>query len=188
MEISIEEISTKWKFVGVMSQVKRIAMAKPDRIPATPAIRVLRGAGVDFEPCPYDYVPRGGAQASSAALGVPLHAVIKTLVMQDDQGAPLLVLMHGDRAVSTKALARATGARSIEPCAPRDADRYTGYQTGGISPFGTRRAMPVYVQETILALPRIWINGGRRGLLVSLSPAAIVQVLQPTLVDVAQPL
>jgi len=152
----------------------------------TPAIRVLRAAGVDFTPCPYEYVPRGGAQASSAALGVDRHAVIKTLVMQTQDKTPLLVLMHGDREVSTRALARAIEARSVTPCAPRDADRHTGYQTGGISPFGTRKALPVYLQRTIADLPQIWINGGKRGLLVNLTPTDLIAILKPTLVDVTQ--
>ncbi|MEL6343895.1 MAG: Cys-tRNA(Pro) deacylase [Myxococcota bacterium] len=161
-------------------------MPKRKKIPVTPAIRVLRAAGVDFAPCPYAYVPRGGAQASSAALGVDLHAVIKTLVMQTEDKAPLLVLMHGDRAVSTRALARALGVRSVTPCAPRDADRHTGYQTGGISPFGTRKTLPIYLQQTIADLPQIWINGGKRGLLVTLAPADLIAVLRPTPVAVTQ--
>lgn len=152
-------------------------MARKQKIPSTPALRALRDAGVDFEVHPYDYVPRGGARASSAALGVDLHQVIKTLVLQDEQARPLVVCMHGDCEVSTKALARQLGCKSIEPCTPETAQRHSGYQVGGTSPFGLRKAMPVYVEESVLALPRIWINGGARGLLVSLDPKVLVQVL-----------
>ena len=159
-------------------------MAK-DAVPATQAIRVLRQHGVAFETHAYDYVPKGGTAASAAALGAPEHAVIKTLVMEDEARAPLIVLMHGDKQVSTKQLARELGRRSIQPCKPEVADRHTGYQVGGTSPFGTRRALPVYLQRSVLELERVWINGGRRGLLVSLAPAELVRVLAPTLVDVA---
>lgn len=156
-----------------------------DRVPVTQAIRVLREHGVAFQTHLYDYVEKGGSSASSIALGVPEHSVVKTLVMEDQDGAPLLVLMHGDKQVSTRNLARAIGARSVQPCKPEVADRHSGYQVGGTSPFGTRRAMPVYLQRTVLDLARAWINGGRRGLLVSLAPSEIVRVLAPTLVDVA---
>ena len=156
-----------------------------DRSPVTLAVRVLREHQVEFSEHRYDYVEKGGTAASSQALGVPEHAVVKTLVMEDDQKQPLLVLMHGDKQVSTRNLARAIGARSVQPCAPDVADRHSGYQVGGTSPFGTRRAMPVYLQRSVLDLPRVWINGGRRGFLVGLSPEDIVRVLKPTLVDVA---
>jgi Cys-tRNA(Pro) deacylase len=159
-------------------------MAK-DKLPVTQAIRVLRDHGVEFETHTYEYVEKGGAAASSNALGVPEHSVVKTLVMEDDRRAPLLVLMHGDKQVSTRNLARTIGARSIQPCKPDVADKHSGYQVGGTSPFGTRRAMPVYLERSVLELERVWINGGRRGMLVSLDPREIVRVLAPTLVDVA---
>ncbi len=156
-----------------------------EHIPTTKAIRVLREHGVAFETHLYDYVEKGGTSASSSALGVSEHAVIKTLIMEDDTRQPLVVLMHGDKQVSTRALARAIGARSIQPCKPEVADKHSGYQVGGTSPFGTKRAMPVYLERSVLELERVWINGGRRGLLVSLDPREIVRVLSPTLVDVA---
>jgi len=160
-------------------------MAK-QKIPKTSAIRALTQAKIDFEPQPYDYVERGGTRASSEALGVDERAVIKTLVMQTSEGAPLIVLMHGDSAVSTKALARTLGVKSVDPCTPKDASRHTGYQVGGTSPFGTRKRLPVYVERSILDLPRIWINGGKRGLLVSMNPADLSAVLTLTPVDVAR--
>ncbi len=155
------------------------------KYPVTQAIRALRAANVAFEAHEYAYVEKGGTSASSAALGVPEHAVIKTLVLEDDAREPLVVLMHGDKQVSTRNLARQIGARSVQPCRPEVADRHSGYQVGGTSPFGTKRAMKVYMERTILELPRIWINGGRRGFLVSLDPKEAARVLQPVLVDVA---
>jgi Cys-tRNA(Pro) deacylase len=155
------------------------------RHPVTMAIRALRAAGVGFVPQLYPYQPRGGTRASSEALGVPEHAVIKTLIFETERGEPLCILMHGDREVSTKQLARAIGSKSVAPCAPEVADRHSGYQVGGTSPFGLRRAMPVYMQSTILELPRIYINGGARGFLVELDPRDAQRVLSPTLVDVA---
>jgi Cys-tRNA(Pro) deacylase len=153
--------------------------------PMTQALRVLRAAGVAFETHEYAYVDKGGTAASSAALGVDEHKVIKTLVLEDDTKEPLVVLMHGDKQVSTRNLARQIGARSVQPCKPETADKHSGYQVGGTSPFGTRRAMTVYMERTILELDRIWINGGRRGLLVSLDPKEAARVLAPVLVDVA---
>jgi Cys-tRNA(Pro) deacylase len=149
------------------------------------AVRALRAAGVSFEPHLYPWQPHGGTRASAEALGVDEHMVVKTLIFEDDRKAPLCVLMHGDREVSTKQLARISGARSIAPCAPAVADRHSGYQVGGTSPFGLRRAMPIYMQRTILDLPRIYINGGARGFLVTMAPADAQRVLAPTLVDVA---
>jgi Cys-tRNA(Pro) deacylase len=160
-------------------------VAKPD-YPVTAAVRVLRERGVDFSHHPYAYEERGGTAVSARELGVPEHAVIKTLVMEDEAKRPLVALMHGDREVSTKALARAIGVKTIAPCAPADADRHSGYQVGGTSPFGTRKAMPVYAQRTIVDLPRVYINGGKRGYLVGIAPADLVRVLAPTLVDMAQ--
>ena len=156
-----------------------------DRIPVTPAMRVLREFGVEFTTHVYAYEEKGGTAASSRALDVPEHAVVKTLVMEDDRREPLIVLMHGDKQVSTKSLARAIGARSVSPCKPEVADKHSGYQVGGTSPFGTKRKLPVYVERSITSLPRIWINGGRRGFLVALDPNELVRVLAPTLVDVA---
>jgi Cys-tRNA(Pro) deacylase len=155
------------------------------KYPVTQAVRALRAANVAFEAHEYAYVEKGGTAASSAALGVPEHHVIKTLVLEDDAKEPLIVLMHGDKQVSTRNLARQIGARSVQPCKPEVADRHSGYQVGGTSPFGTRRAMKVYMERTILDLPRIWINGGRRGFLVSLDPKEAARVLEPVLVDVA---
>jgi Cys-tRNA(Pro) deacylase len=155
------------------------------KYPVTQAIRALRAADVAFEAHEYAYVEKGGSAASSAALGVPEHAVIKTLVLEDDAREPLVVLMHGDKQVSTRNLARQIGARSVQPCKPEIADRHSGYQVGGTSPFGTKRPMKVYMERTILELPRIWINGGRRGFLVSLDPKEAARVLAPILVDVA---
>lgn len=154
--------------------------------PVTPAIRALREAGAPFTPRSYTYVERGGTAASSAALGVDEHIVIKTLVMQDEAAQPLIVLMHGDKAVSTRALARALGVKSVEPCEPKVANRHTGYQVGGTSPFGTRKALPVYCEASILELDRLIINGGKRGFLVEVAPQALRDLLDPTPVSVAR--
>jgi Cys-tRNA(Pro) deacylase len=143
----------------------------------TPATQRLRSHGVAFTQHPYDYVERGGTAESARQLGVPEHDVVKTLVMQDDKARPLIVLMHGDRQVSTKNLARAIGAKSVEPCTPEAAQRASGYQVGGTSPFGTRKEMPVYVEASVLELPRIYINGGRRGYLVGIDPQVCVALL-----------
>jgi len=162
-------------------------MAKKDRhVSETPATQALRAAGVAFTEHPYDYVDRGGTAESARQLGVPEHQVVKTLVMQDDRRQPLIVLMHGDREVSLKALAREIGAKSVEPCKPDDAQRASGYLVGGTSPFGTRKAMPVYVEAGILALPRILINGGRRGFLVGIAPTVVVTLLGARAVHCAQ--
>ncbi len=155
------------------------------RHPATPATRALTAAGVAFMPHVFDYVERGGTRHSAATLGVDEHAVIKTLLFEDDARHPLCVLMHGDMVVSEKRLAAAAGVKAVRPCDVAVAERHSGYQVGGTSPFGLRRAMPLLVESTILALPRIWINGGRRGFLVSLPPSALLQVLAPTVVEVA---
>jgi Cys-tRNA(Pro) deacylase len=148
---------------------------------------MLRRHGVPFAEHPYRYEEHGGTRVSSRELGVPEHAVVKTLVMEDDRKQPLLVLMHGDFEVSTKALARAVGAKTIAPCRPEVAERHTGYMVGGTSPFGTRKALPVYVERTILDLDRVYVNGGRRGFLVSLAPQAFLDVLQaiPVAVGIA---
>jgi len=161
-------------------------MAK-DKITVTSAIRVLRAEKVNFSDHFYQYEDKGGTAHSAKELGVEEHCVIKTLVMEDDGKNPFIVLMHGDWQVSTKALARFLGVKSVCPCAPETASRYTGYQVGGTSPFGTRRAMPVYMEETILHLPGVFINGGKRGYLVGLAPREIERVLKPTLVRVGIP-
>jgi len=153
--------------------------------PVTMAIRVLRQNKVDFTPHLYDYEERGGTRVSSAQLGVDEHAVIKTLIFEDDARKPLCVLMHGDREVSAKNLARHIGTKSVAPCTPEVADRHSGYQVGGTSPFGLKRAMPIYLQSTVVDLPRIYINGGARGFLIGIAPADLVRVLKPTRVDVA---
>ncbi len=155
------------------------------RVPATPATTFLRSRGVDFSGHPYDYVEHGGTAESARQLGVPEHAVVKTLIMENEDGQPLVVLMHGDRVVSTKQLARQIGCRSVAPCAPEVAQRHSGYQVGGTSPFGLRKPLPVYVERTVLALPQIWINGGRRGLLVGIEPRVLVDALGATPVDCA---
>jgi len=154
-----------------------------ERLPVTAAVRVLRERGVAFTHHPYEYEERGGTAASARELGVPEHAVVKTLVMEDDAKRPLVVLMHGDREVSAKNLARFLGVKAIAPCEPAVADRHSGYQVGGTSPFGLKRAMPVYMQRTIAELPYLYINGGKRGYLVGMTPADLVRVLAPTLVD-----
>ena len=155
------------------------------RHPVTQAVRALRHGQVDFVPHVYPWQPRGGTRASAAALGVDEHLVIKTLIFDDDAGHPLCILMHGDREVSAKNLARTLGVKQVAPCPPEVADRHSGYQVGGTSPFGLRRAMPIYCERTIADLPRLYINGGARGFLVELAPADLVRVLAPTLVDAA---
>ena len=154
-------------------------------MPSTPAIHALRRHNVPFTEHPYRYEERGGTRVSSRELGVPEHIVVKTLVMQDEAKQPLIVLMHGDRDVSTKALARAIGAKTVEPCRPDVAEKHTGYLVGGTSPFGTRKAMKVYVERTVLALPQVYVNGGRRGFLVAIDPQAFLTVLAATPVEVA---
>ena len=156
-----------------------------DKNPVTMAVRVLREHRVDFTHHPYEYEERGGTEISARELGVDEHAVIKTLIMEDDAKKPMIVLMHGDREVSTKNLARQLGVKSITPCVPVVADRHSGYQVGGTSPFGTKRTMPVYMERTIADLPRIYVNGGKRGYLVGVAPADAIRVLKPTLVDAA---
>ena len=153
--------------------------------PVTLAIRTLRQNKVEFTPHLYSYEARGGTRVSSEQLGVPEHAVIKTLIFEDEAKKPMCILMHGDREVSAKNLARQIGCKSVAPCAPEVADRHSGYQVGGTSPFGLKRAMPIYCERSIEALPRIYINGGARGFLVGLDPSELFRVLAPTRVDVA---
>ena len=160
-------------------------MAKRTHVSETPAVALLRRNGVEFTEHPYEYLEHGGAEHSAKVLGLDPWTVVKTLVMQDEKKAPLLVLMHGNRTVSTKNLARQIGVKSVEPCAPEVANRHSGYLVGGTSPFATRRAMPVYIERTILDLPRICINGGRRGYLVGIDPQVCVQLLGAKPVDCA---
>jgi Cys-tRNA(Pro) deacylase len=152
--------------------------------PSTAAVRTLRAHGVAFTEHLYRYEEHGGGAVAARFLGVPEHQVVKTLVMQDETGAPLLVLMHGDLEVSTKQLARAAGRKHVEPCRTEAATRHTGYLVGGTSPFGTRKAMPVYMERTILDLPVAYVNAGARGFLIGLDPADLVRVLEPVVVDV----
>jgi len=151
----------------------------------TPATVFLKAQRVEYSEHRYEYVEHGGTEVSAGALGVPEHDVVKTLVMQDEAAKPLIVLMHGDRKVSTKNLARQAGRKRIEPCRPEVAQRHSGYQVGGTSPFGTRKRLPVYMERSILELPRIYINGGQRGFLLRIAPGEIVRTLQATLVEVA---
>ena len=151
----------------------------------TPATSLLKQHGVTYTEHVYDYVEHGGTSVSSSSLGVDEHHVVKTLIFEDDKRQPLCVLMHGDRKVSTKELARQIGVKRVAPCKPEDATRHSGYQVGGCSPFGLRKPMPVYIEESILALGRILINGGKRGFLVGLPPQEVVRVVKPTLVNVA---
>lgn len=152
-------------------------MSKKTHVSETPATQLLRANGVAFTEHPYEYLEHGGAQHSAEVLGMDPFTVVKTLVMQDQDARPLIVLMHGNRTVSTKNLARQIGAKSVEPCKPEVANRHSGYLVGGTSPFGTRRAMPVYVEASILELPRIAVNGGRRGYLVGIDPQVCVRLL-----------
>ena len=154
-------------------------------VSATPAVHFLKQHHVPFTEHEYRYEERGGTAVSSRELGVDEHFVIKTLVMEDDQKQPLIVLMHGDREVSTKNLARQVGAKAVTPCAPEVAQKHTGYLVGGTSPFGTRKSLPVYLERSIADLDRIYVNGGRRGFLVSMAPADLIRALSPRLVDVS---
>jgi Cys-tRNA(Pro) deacylase len=155
------------------------------RVSETPAVAFLKANDVVFTEHPYEYVEHGGAQRSAEVLGLDPYAVVKTLVMQDDRASPLIVLMHGNRTVSTKNLARQIGVKSVTPCAPEVANRHSGYLVGGTSPFATRKRMPVYVERSILGLPRIWINGGRRGYLVGIEPEVCSRLLGARPVDCA---
>lgn len=159
-------------------------MAK-DREAKTRAIRFLEDNGVKFRLCAYRYEEKGGTRVAARALGVDEHRVVKTLVMEDEKGTPLLILMHGDKQVSTKALARHLGVKAVQPCHPATANRHTGYVVGGTSPFGTRKTLPTYVEATVLVLPGIYVNMGRKGLLAELTPQDLVRVLNPTPVRVA---
>ena len=156
-----------------------------EKLPVTPAVRALRAAGVIFTDHLYDYEVKGGTTVSARELGVDEHSVVKTLVMESEDKQPMVVLMHGDKQVSTKELARVIGVKSIQPCNPETANRHTGYMVGGTSPFGMRKQMPVYMEKTILDLPRIYINGGKRGYLVGVAPVDVTRILAPKLVSIA---
>ncbi|MDQ0624229.1 Cys-tRNA(Pro) deacylase [Paraburkholderia graminis] len=161
----------------VQSRHYNAPMSKSRHVSETPATQFLRRHGVAFGEHPYDYVEHGGTGESARQLGVDEHQVVKTLVMEDEHAKPLIVLMHGDRTVSTKNLARQIGVKRVEPCKPEVANRHSGYLIGGTSPFGTRKQMPVYVESTILEMERIWLNGGRRGFLVSIEPKVLTGLL-----------
>ncbi|CAN1557417.1 EbsC Uncharacterized conserved protein [Burkholderiaceae bacterium] len=160
-------------------------MAKKVHVSETPATAFLKAQGIVFTEHPYDYLEHGGAQHSAQVLGLDPFSVVKTLIMQNEAAEPLVVLMHGNKTVSTKNLARQIGAKSVAPCKPEVANRHSGFLVGGTSPFGTRRKMPVYIERSILALPRICINGGRRGYLVGIDPAVCVTLLDARTVDCA---
>jgi Cys-tRNA(Pro) deacylase len=160
-------------------------MAKRDHVSETPATQLLKASKVVFTEHPYEYLEHGGAQHSAQVLGWDPFHVVKTLIMQDQDAKPLIVLMHGNRKVSTKNLARQIGAKSVEPCAPEVANRHSGYLVGGTSPFGTRKVMPVFVEASILSLPKILINGGRRGYLVGIAPLVCVELLSAKAVQCA---
>lgn len=160
-------------------------MAKATHVSETPATQFLRKHAIVFSEHVFEYIEHGGTRVSSVALGVDEHAVVKTLVMEDEKKAPLMVLMHGDRTVSTKNLARQAGSKHVEQCKPEVAQRHSGYLVGGTSPFGTRKPMSIYMERSILTLPTIYINGGKRGYLVGIDPNEIVRTLAPMLVDVA---
>jgi Cys-tRNA(Pro) deacylase len=155
-----------------------------EKIPVTPALLALKKHQATFIPRSYKYEEHGGTRVSARELGVPEHEVIKTLVMEDEHKAPLIILMHGDREVSTKALARLLGVKTVQPCDPKTAERHTGYKVGGTSPFGTKKALPLYMEESIAHLPRILINAGSRGLLAEMPPSELIRVLQPFSVTV----
>jgi Cys-tRNA(Pro) deacylase len=156
-----------------------------ERIPVTPAILAMKQSGLAFILRPYRYEENGGTRVSAQELGVDEHLVIKTLVMEDERGGPLIILMNGDRQVSTKALARVLGVKSITPCDPRIAERHTGYRVGGTSPFGTKKPLRIFIEEGIADLPRILINAGSRGLLAEIAPAELIRILKPVTVKVA---
>jgi Cys-tRNA(Pro) deacylase len=160
-------------------------MSRKDHASETPATQMLKRAGVSYTEHLYDYVDHGGTAESARQLGVDEHAVVKTLVMEDEHAKPLIILMHGDRQVSTKELARQIKVKKVQPCKPEVAQRHSGYMVGGTSPFGTKKALPVYVEASVLNLPRIYINGGRRGYLLGLAPEVLTQLLAAQAVSCA---
>ncbi len=163
-----------------MEELKHSYHRAMSKAPSTQATRLLKQAQVDYSEHLYRYEEKGGTAVSARELGVPEHAVIKTLVFEDDQKRPFIILMHGDRDVSTKELARQMSARSVQPCKPEVADKHSGYQVGGTSPFGTKKSMPIYAEGTIFDLDRIWINGGSKGFLVGMAPSELDRVLKPS--------
>jgi len=156
-----------------------------EKIPSSPAILVLKAQSAVFTLHTYKYEEKGGTKVSAQKLGIDEHCVVKTLIMEDENAHPLIILMHGDKEVSTKELARAIGTKSIVPCRPEIAQKHSGYKVGGTSPFGTRKVLPIYMEKTILDLPKIYINAGSRGLLAQMAPAEIVRILNPVMVNVA---
>jgi Cys-tRNA(Pro) deacylase len=171
--------------VAALSRRYNAVMSKVKHISETPATQFLRRHKVEFGEHPYEYVEHGGTEESARQLGVDEHSVVKTLVMEDEHAKPLIVLMHGDKTVSTKNLARQIGAKRVEPCKPEVANRHSGFLIGGTSPFGTRKAMPVYVESSIFDLGTIYLNGGRRGYLVSIRPQVLTELLKATSVNCA---
>ncbi len=159
--------------------IKKTKTIKKDNFPSTRAILALKKQKIDFSLHPYQYEEKGGTKASAIKLGVDEHSVIKTLVMEDENGKPLIILMHGDKEVSTKSLASILGAKSISPCKPEIAEKHTGYKVGGTSPFGIKKVIPLFMEKTIADLPKIFINAGRRGLLAQMSPLALIEALRP---------
>jgi Cys-tRNA(Pro) deacylase len=158
-------------------------MSKEEDIPVTQAVRALRAGEAAFSAHLYEYVERGGTEHSAASLGVDEHAVVKTIVLEDETKTPFICLQHGDREVSTKSLARIRGCKTVTPCSPETAHRHTGYMVGGTSPFGTRKLLPIYLERSVCDLPRIYINGGKRGFLVGIDPAVVITLLKPVLVE-----
>ena len=156
-----------------------------EKFPTTPAVLVLRAQDADFTLHHYPYEERGGTKTAAAKLMVDEHRIIKTLIMEDESARPLIILMHGDKEVSTKSLARAIGVKAVSPCHPATAEKHTGYKVGGTSPFGTRRALPVYMEQTIADLPEIFINAGARGMLARMPASEVVRILKPVTVSVA---
>ncbi len=159
-------------------------MTTKEKVPSTAAVRSLKAEGIDFTPCFYNYEERGGTRVAARELEIGEHEAVKTIVMEDDRKNPLIVLMHGDREISTKKLARFLGVKTITPCEPKVAMRHTGYMVGGTSPFGTKKTLPIYIEESILDLEKIFINAGRRGLLVEISVRDLVRILEPRTVNV----
>ena len=186
MHVNLKVAQARCSYYGATLETKleRNQSMTKSKTPVTPAVRVLRAAKVEFTDHLYTYEEKGGTAVSARELGVDEHAVVKTLVMEDERKKPLIVLMHGDRQVSEKQLARVVGVKTVTPCTPETAHKHTGYLVGGTSPFGTRTTMPVYMEETILDLPRIYINGGKRGYLVGIDPQEMMRLLKPVLVRV----
>jgi Cys-tRNA(Pro) deacylase len=175
----------KDKVVKKDHPLKKTKIIKKDNFPSTSAILALKKQKIEFSLHPYQYEEKGGTKTSAIKLGVDEHCVIKTLVMEDENGKPLIILMHGDKEVSTKSLAGILGAKSISPCKPEIAEKHTGYKVGGTSPFGIKKVIPVFMEKTIADLPQIFINAGRRGLLAKMSPLALIEALRPFMVNVA---